>query len=80
VTGPNRVNRKSIARSLARGGGLRRAHGLLNAYWTPLIKFPGRPLARGWYVYGVRLAAEMNPSRRATFVSRPFRVGHPSLR
>jgi hypothetical protein len=80
VGGPNRVDRKSITRSLTRGGGLRRANGLINAYWTPLIKFPGRPLPRGWYVYGVRLAAEMNPNRTATFVGRPFRVGHPGLR
>ncbi len=72
--------RTSIARQLARRGGLLRTSGMVNAYWTPLIKFQGRPLPRGRYVFGLRLAAEMNPSRTATFVSRPFRVGHPGLR
>ena len=52
----------------------------MNAYWTPLIKFPGRTLPRGKYVFGLRLAAKLNPSRTATFVSGSFRVGHPSLR
>jgi hypothetical protein len=80
VGGPNRVDTRAVKRALARGGGLRRTSGLVNAYWTPLVKFPGRPLARGWYVYGIRLAAEMNPERTAAFVSRPFRVGHPGLR
>jgi hypothetical protein len=73
------TSRSAMARQLARGGGLLRTSGLLNAYWTPLIKFPGRTLPRGKYVFGLRLAAEMNPSRTATFVSRPFRVGHPGL-
>ena len=76
------TSRKAIARQLARarGGGLLRQSGQVNAYWTPRIKFPGRTLPRGKYVFGLRLAAKMNPSRTATFVSRPFRVGHPSLR
>ena len=76
------TSRKAIARQLtrARGGGLLRRSGQVNAYWTPRIKFPGRTLPRGKYVFGLRLAAKMNPSRTATFVSRPFRVGHPSLR
>jgi hypothetical protein len=74
------TSRKAIARQLARGGGLLRQRGMVNAYWTPLIKFPGRTLPRGRYVFALRLAAEMNPSRTATFVSAPFRVGHPSLR
>jgi hypothetical protein len=74
------TSRKAMARRLARGRGLLRASGMVNAYWTPLIKFPGRTLPRGRYVFGLRLAAEMNPKRTATFVSRPFRVGHPSLR
>jgi hypothetical protein len=64
--------RRAIARQLARGGGLLRQSGLLNAYWTPLIKFPGRPLPRGRYVFAVRLAAEMNPDRTATFVGKRF--------
>ena len=74
------TSRKAMARQLARGGGLLRQRGLVNAYWTPLIKFPGRTLPRGNYVFGLRLAAEMNPDRTAMFMSRPFRVGHPGLR
>ena len=74
------TSRKAMAKQLARGGGLLRQSGMVKAYWTPRIKFPGRTLPRGRYVYGVRLAAEMNPSRTATFASAPFRVGHPSLR
>ena len=69
-----------MAKQLTRGGGLLRTSGLLNAYWTPLVKFPGRTLPRGKYVFGLRLAAEMNPQRTALFKSAPFSVGHPSLR
>jgi len=74
------TSRSAMARQLARGRGLLRTSGLLNAYWTPLVKFPGRTLPRGRYVFGLRLAAEMNPNRTATFMSAPFRVGHPGLR
>jgi hypothetical protein len=74
------TSRKAIAKQLARGSGLLRQRGMVKAYWTPRIKFPTRTLPRGRYVYGLRLAAQMNPSRTATFVSGPFRVGHPSLR
>jgi len=71
----SRVDRKSIARSLARSGGVLRTAGTAKAYWTPGVTFRSRTLAPGWYVYGVRLAAEMNAKRTMTFVSRPFRVG-----
>jgi hypothetical protein len=72
---PSRVDRKGIARSLARTGGVLRATGKAKAYWTTGVKFRSRALRSGWYVYGVRVAAEMNAKRTATFVSRPFRVG-----
>jgi hypothetical protein len=75
VKSPARVDRKGIGRALARTGGVLRARGSAKAYWTPQVKFRSRVLARGWYVYGVRLAAEMNAKRTSTFVSRPFRVG-----
>ena len=71
---PSRVDRRSITRSLAGRAGVLRATGSAKAYWTPLVKFRSRPLAAGWYVYGVRLAAEMNAKRTTTLVSRPFRV------
>jgi hypothetical protein len=70
-----RVDKKSITRSLARGAGVLRARGTVKAYHTPRVKFPGRPLKRGWYVYGVRIAAETNARRTVTSVGRPFRVG-----
>jgi hypothetical protein len=72
---PSRIDRKGITRSLARSGGVLRAAGTAKAYWTPRVKFRSRTLAPGWYVYGVRLAAEMNAKRTTTFISRPFRVG-----
>ena len=73
------TSRKALAKQLARGGGLLRQRGMVKAYWKPLIKFPARTLPRGRYVFGIRLAAQMNPSRTAMFVSAPFRVGNPSL-
>jgi hypothetical protein len=75
VKSASRVDRRGIARSLARGRGVLRASGVAKAYWTPRVTLRGRPLARGWYVYAVRLAAEANPRRTSAFVSRPFRVG-----
>jgi hypothetical protein len=75
---PTRVDRKGIARSLARTRGVLRAAGTAKAYWMSQVKFRSRRLAPGWYVYGVRIAAETNAKRRSTFVSRPFRVGQPT--
>lgn len=74
VTGPSKVDRKGIARYLARSGGVLRATGAAKAHWTPQVKFRSRKLAPGWYVYGVRLAAETNAKRASTFVSKPFRI------
>jgi hypothetical protein len=78
VAAPNRVDKKAITRSLARGLGALRARGTAKAYLTPRVKLPSRTLPAGWYVYGARLAAEMNQTRTATFVSKPFRVGNPA--
>jgi hypothetical protein len=74
VKGPSKVNRQRIARSLTRSGGVLRARGAAKAHWTPQVKFRSRTLAPGWYVYGVRLAAETNAKRASTFVSKPFRI------
>jgi hypothetical protein len=71
---PKKADRKRIARALARNGGILRAAGTAKAYWTAKAKFRSRTLAPGWYVYGVRIAAEMNAKRTSTFVSKPFRV------
>jgi hypothetical protein len=47
----------------------------VRAYWPSRVAFGARALAPGWYVYAVRLAASMNPSRTALLVGTPFRVG-----
>ena len=47
---------------------------LVHEYWSPLVHFPTKRLRPGYYVYGVRLAATMNPNRTSVFTSRPFRV------
>jgi hypothetical protein len=49
--------------------------GKLTARWNTLIGFPHRRLKPGWYVYSVRLKAELNSARTSTFVSPDFRVG-----
>jgi hypothetical protein len=49
--------------------------GVINAYYTPVVRFPARRLKPGRYVYGIRLAAKLNPARVNVFVSSPFRVG-----
>ena len=71
---PSRVDRKGITRSLAGTGGALRETGVAKAYWTPVVKLPARTLKAGWYVYGVRLAADVNAKRTTTFIGRPFRV------
>jgi hypothetical protein len=52
-----------------------RASGVVRAYWPSPVIFPARSLAPGWYVYAVRFAASMNPSRTALLVGSPFRIG-----
>jgi hypothetical protein len=72
-------DRGSIAAALAADGpapGLvSRAAGPVRAYWWSGVAFPARSLAPGWYVYAVRLAAAMNPSRVSVLVGTPFKVG-----
>jgi hypothetical protein len=65
-----------ISRALASGrGGVLSRSGVVSAHWTPLVKFPGKKLRRGSYVYAIELRAAMNPARKSFFVSPPFRVG-----
>jgi hypothetical protein len=52
---------------------LLRTAGTLKAFTKPAIRFRGK-LAPGRYVYAVRLRAETNASRTATFVSKAFAV------
>jgi hypothetical protein len=41
------------------------------------IRFKRKRLAAGYYVFAIRLRAEMNPTRTSSLVSRPFVVGKP---
>jgi hypothetical protein len=47
----------------------------VQARWSPVVQFPQHRLKKGWYVYAVKLTAELNPDRTSTFVSGAFRVG-----
>jgi hypothetical protein len=71
------TSKSQIAAILASGRrGLLSASGLVNAHWTPLVKFPGKKLPKGKYVYAIELRAAMNPARKSVLVSRPFQVGY----
>ena len=72
-----RPNAGEIARSLSSTGAAAPALTAakpVKAGYTPRFEFRGR-LRPGYYVYGIRLTAAMNPDRSQTFVSKVFRVG-----
>ncbi len=50
-------------------------HARLPAYLRPRLELATRGLDRAFYVYAVSLAAETNPSRTTSFVSRAFQAG-----
>ena len=81
VRGPRAISaavRSQIVRSLRTGrnrGAALRTVGKLVGGWDKVVAFPTRRLKPGYYVYGARLLAELNLTRQATYVSRPFRVG-----
>jgi hypothetical protein len=69
--------RKAVLKTLAnaRAKPLLGVKGTALAYKSKLVALPKQRLKRaGWYVYGIRLAAAMNPQRTFVSVSRPFRV------
>ena len=69
--------RKAILKSLAdpRSKPLLAAKGTALAYKSKLVALPKQRLKRaGFYVYGIQLAAAMNPKRAYVAISRPFRV------
>jgi hypothetical protein len=75
--------RKAVLRALAnpQAKPLLGVTGTVKAYSGGLVKLQKRGLKRsGWYVYGIRLAAAMNPQRTLSAVSRPFRVVGPARR
>ena len=51
------------------------ARGKVRAHAGSFIRFPRKRLARGSYVFAIRLTAEMNPARQTALVSKPFAVG-----
>jgi hypothetical protein len=75
-----RLGRAGIARGLASGRAALSASGRINAHWTPLVKFPGKRLRRGTYVFAIELRAAMNPARKSLIVSDAFRVGFAHTR
>jgi hypothetical protein len=51
--------------------------GRIPAHQGTFVRFKRKRLKAGYYVFAIRLAAEMNPTRTTTLVSRPFAVGTP---
>jgi hypothetical protein len=49
--------------------------GLLQAYYTPLVKFPAKALPAGCYSMGVDLTATMNGDRTESLTASKFAVG-----
>jgi hypothetical protein len=53
------------------------ARGLVRAHLGTFVRFKRRHLQPGYYVFAIRLKAEMNPTRTTTLLSKPFSVGTP---
>jgi hypothetical protein len=51
------------------------ARGKTRAHLGTFIRFPRKRVARGSYVFAIRLSAEMNPARQSVLISKPFAVG-----
>lgn len=64
-----------------RGGGVRGAvltsRGKIVGGWGRAVRFRKQRLKPGYYVFAIRLAAEMNPVRTMTLVGGAFKVGEP---
>jgi hypothetical protein len=52
-----------------------RLSGRAKAPWGRTVTFRQRQVKPGYYAYGIRLAAEMNPARVTVVMSKAFRVG-----
>jgi hypothetical protein len=77
------TKRAKITRAL-RGGRVRGAvltsRGKIAGGWGRVVRFRKQRLKPGYYVFGVRLAAEMNPVRTMTLVGGAFKVGEPKAK
>jgi hypothetical protein len=51
------------------------ARGKVGAHLGTFVRFPRKRVARGTYVFAIRLRAEMNPTRQTVLIGRPFSVG-----
>src|SRR5215210_5841080 len=51
------------------------ARGKVRAHTGAFVRFPRKRLSSGYYVFAIRMSAEMNPSRQSTLISKPFAVG-----
>jgi len=49
----------------------------VRAHQGAFVRFKRKRLKAGYYVFALRLRAEMNPTRTTALVSRPFAVGKP---
>ena len=75
-SGLSRTQRTALSTSFVQTtGSVASADTRVQARWAPVVRFPAQRLKSGWYVYAVKLAAELNPDRSSTFVSGTFRVG-----
>ena len=54
------------------------ARGKVRAHLGTFVRFKRKRLAPGYYVFAIRLRAEMNPTRATALVGRPFAVGTPA--
>jgi hypothetical protein len=74
--GLSRAQRALVNTSFAQtAGSVANGATKVQARWAPVVKFPAQRLKTGWYVYAVKLSAELNPDRTSAFVSGAFRVG-----
>jgi hypothetical protein len=77
------TKRAKITRAL-RGGRVRGAvltsRGKIAGGWGRVVRFRKQRLKPGYYVFGIRLAAEMNPVRTITLVGGAFKVGEPKAK
>jgi hypothetical protein len=54
------------------------ARGVVRAHLGTFVRFPRKRVAPGYYVFAIRMSAEMNPARQSALVSKPFGVGNPA--
>ena len=74
---PTGKARLKLQRALLRAkpsGAVLAKKGKVQAYRESVVIFPAKKLKPGYYVYGVQLFAESNPTRKSFFVSKAFQV------